>query len=132
MGPHRTTTLGSISAVLALVVSSGLAGVCPHAVPEHDTPEISAAMPHEHAGMDHAAMHHEGGPHSEHPAQGPNPNCVCAGACLNGAPLKQAAAPTLVAAPLALSQHASPEPTLPLYRSPTAYLRPLPNAPPLA
>jgi len=89
-------------------------------------------MPDAHAEMHHAAMHHQGSPHSEHPAQGPNPNCVCAGACLNGAPLKQASAPTLASVPLVSSRHASPEPALPVFRSPTAYLRPLPNAPPLA
>jgi len=132
MGSHRTSKLGSISAVLALVVSSGLAGVCPHTVPERGSPQITAEMPDAHAEMHHAAMQHEGSPHSEHPPQGPNPNCVCAGACLNGAPLKQAAKPTLVSVPRVSSQDASPAPTLPVLRDPTAFLRPLPNAPPLA
>ena len=127
MALHRASRLGSIAAALALVVSSGQAGVCPHAMPQHGTLEISAALPDQ-----HTAMHHAGGEHSEHPAQGANPNCVCAGACLTGQALKQTTTPALVDAPVVPHRVAARAPEAPAVRSPTAYLRPLPNGPPLA
>jgi hypothetical protein len=134
MAPHRTSWLGSIFAVLALVVSSGLVGVRPHGMHEHDMSAehrapvaFAAAAPSAPVAMQHGAA-----PHRGHPMGG-GATCPCAGACLDGIPVMLAAeAPTLLESPPESEETVLPEPALPVRGDPTAYLRPLPNAPPLA
>ena len=134
MGPHRTSWLGSIFVVLALVVSSGLVGVRPHRMHgddmsgHHPAPvAFAAAAPSAPLVMEHGAGSHPGHP------MGGGPTCPCAGACLDGTPVMLAAeAPALLASSPESEEALAPEPAQPVFLSPTAHLRPLPNAPPLA
>lgn len=123
----------SIVALFAVVASSGVGSVRPHCPPGHDmgamrgrpAAMVPAAMAHR-LGMDLSGESHPGHPTST------NPNCTCAGACMDGrSPVVRSVAPTLAGPPAEARARSASAPMLPLLGSPTAYLRPLPNAPPL-
>lgn len=139
----RVLKLGRIFAVFALVASGGLTEVHAHPMPTAGAHHVMAAAPMhaacsalssestELAGRMMVEHHRTHDP--RHPVPGTGSNCTCMGPCLDGSVITSPDVPVSVDLP-AESREAGVElqPTPLMRQDPTAYLCPLPNAPPLA
>lgn len=140
MAHRKVFKLCAGGATVVFTVTSGLTGMEMHPLSAHPESEVILAME---MGIDSQSMasmpaghsaHHAGhhGAH-QHSMPGSSNDCSCLGPCQGGAP------PTLTGhmsvLPLlrgTLRIRVASVPESPIHRDPTAYLRPLPNAPPLA
>jgi len=138
---NRALWLGRISAALVLVASAGLTEVHAHPMPHRGAHHAVAArkdaacsaLSSEMSNLaGQMAAHHR--PHDpRHPVPGTSSNCTCMGPCMDGTAVTSPDVAVSVDVPAESEDvGAAPSPTPLIHQDPTAYLSPLPNAPPLA
>jgi hypothetical protein len=137
MQRRPTFRLATGCAAFAFAVTAGMTGMQMHPLSAHPESDDVLAMQmgtdmHRMSGMSEHLAHHTG-QHSRHSLPGSSNDCTCLGPCQGGGPptlAGQAAFLTVVPGTTALRVAYSPVEVI--RKDPTAYLRPLPNAPPLA
>ena len=122
---------------LMFVTMGGARGMNAHPLSSHGSHfghmiAVEAPSVSDHGGADHS-RHHAGPSDAsdEETQEGSSSECTCVGPCQSGSSSNVAEAPSYQVVEAAAAE-ARPvaQPTRLFYRDPTAYLLPLPNAPP--